>query len=147
MAQLRREDVAASRSVNANTYAAINRLATKLEDIRDQSQPQTLAAVNRLTGALQELRSADKQHEPQTLAAITRLSNTLTQLQTADSSREPKTLEAINRLTKTLQDMRAHDAERDQAREPSLRTNASVTHATGKKHVPVSNGPWPQSAS
>jgi hypothetical protein len=129
MAQLRREDVAASRSVNANTYAAINRLATKLEDIRDQSQPQTLAAVNRLTGALQELRSADKQHEPQTLAAITRLSNTLTQLQTADSSREPKTLEAINGLTKTLQDMRAHDAERDQATESAAREEQRISDA------------------
>jgi hypothetical protein len=112
MAQLRREDVAASRAVNANTYAAINRLAAKLDDIKDNSQPQTLAAVNRLAATLQELRSADKQHEPQTLAAITRLTNTLTQLRDADSSREPKVLEAINRLSGTLDTLREKDAQR-----------------------------------
>jgi len=112
LAQLRREDVAASRAVNANTYAAINRLAAKLDDIKDNSQPQTLAAVNRLAATLQELRSADKQHEPQTLAAITRLTNTLTQLRDADSSREPKVLEEINRLSGTLSTLREQNAQR-----------------------------------
>jgi hypothetical protein len=132
MAQLRREDVAASRAVNTNTYAAINRLASKLDDIKDNSQPQTLAAINRLATTLQELRSADRQHEPQTLAAITRLTNTLTQLRDADASQQPKVLEAINRLSGTLGTLREEDARRADTRSKEeaadRRLRAEVEH-------------------